>query len=459
MEARFGRRRFLRTAAVGAAGCLIAPRARSEEAAGTGGRVNVALVGVGGRGSWFVDCMPGLANVVALCDVSDKKATRAYERFPDLPRYHDYRVMLDEMGERIEAVVVAVPDHNHAPASLAAMQRGRHVLCEKPLARTVREARRMRDMAKAAGVATQMGNQGTASGAYRRGVELIQAGAIGDVTEVYVWKDGGGPGWREVPTGEADVPYYLKWDLWLGPRPWRPFHPRWMAWHGWRDFGTCELGNWASHSANLAFRALKIDTLWYADPATAPRITVQARVESVNRLSFPRWEVIEFRVPSRGELPPLTLTWVNGSNAPGWRARIEEMLGRRLDWGDAGERKWHDHAGTLIVGTEGRMVANGHNTTIQLLPAERFEDLQVQKPETLPSSRGHEREWLEACRGGPPGWSHFDYAGPLAEFLMLGNVASQFEGPIEFDPLACRVLNNTRADDALSPHDQEDWHL
>ena len=458
-RARTSRRTFLGgLAAAGAAGFVILGDSRSARGAPANEKLNVALIGLGGRGLWFVRTMPKLSNVVALCDVSDKKATVAHREMPDLPRYYDFRRMLDK-EKAIEAVVVATPDLSHAVATACAMRAGKHVYCEKPLTRTVWEARRLREIAAQEKVATEMGNQGTASGGFRRGVEVIRDGVIGEVRDVVVWNNGGGRGWTDTPTETAKVPDYLKWDLWLGPAAFRPFHPKWMNFHSWRYAGTGQLGNWASHSANMAFMALAIDTLWYADPATQPRITVEAKAEAVNRVGFPRWEIIRFQVPARGNLPPVTLTWYNGSRAPGGREAIEKAFGERLHWGDAGEPLWRDHAGALILGSKGRIHTIAHNTTFRLLPEKAFEGVTRDRPERLPRSRGHENDWLDAARGGPAPWSNFNYAGPLNEFLMLGNVATQVEGPITYDPLAMRITNNAEADALLTPVYREGWAL
>jgi len=454
------RRSFL-GAAAGGAGTVLLRDARSAWSFQANGRVRVALVGLGGRGSWFVETMPKLAEVVALCDVNQVKAEEAYKRMPGLPRFRDFRKMLDEKGSAFDAVVVATPDHVHAPISVAAMRCGKHVYVEKPLAHDPYEARRMRQVATETKVATQMGNQGTASPAFRRALELLQGGAIGDLREVHAWHNGGGPGRREPPKGEHPVPDYLDWDLWLGPAVARPFHREWMTWHLWRDFATGNLGNWASHTCNLAFRALDLVRLWQAEPKDGPRplLRVSAAVSEINPLSHPRWETVAWDAPARGSRPPIRLTWHNGSGAPGMRDRLEALLGDRLDWGDQKEKKWQDFAGLLFVGSKGRLHATGHNATFRLLPEADFQGVQRARPETLESSRGHEHEWLDACRGGMPAWSNFDYAGPFEEFLLLGNVATRFEGPIDYDPLDGKIVNNTEADRALKREYRTGWAL
>jgi hypothetical protein len=421
-------------------------------------RIGVALIGAGGRGKELVGTFAQQEKLVALCDVNESKAAAVYKEYPDVPKYHDFRELLERLGPQIDAVVVATPDHTHAVASVAAMKAGKHVYCEKPLTRAVHEARVMREVAARQGVATQMGNQGSASGQFRRGVELIREGVLGEIREVFVYKDSGGPDHPAPPQGTQAVPEYLKWDLWLGPAAWREFHPQWLGWVSWRDFGTGQLGLWGSHSHYLAFTALDLGALWSLPAEAAPRLRVQAEVASRNRLSFPRWEVIHFRAPARGALPPVEITWVNG-NAPAWRERIEERLGRHLDWGDYGERKWRDHAGALIVGSKGIMDITGHNATFALAPAADFAGLETAEPRTLGRSQGHERDWLLACRGGKPTLSAFEHAGPYMEMLALGNVATQVEGELEYDPLAGRVTNRAEAEVLLRPPYREGWRL
>ncbi len=459
MVRRISRRRFLRHTALGGAGVVILTGSASAKTYKANEKLGVAIVGCAGRGQWFVATLPKLENVVAMCDVNERKAAGSYNRLPDVPKFRDFRKMLDKMDKQIAAVVVATPDNTHAVISVTAMTHGKAVFCEKPLSHDVWESRVMRKTAKEHKVATQMGNQGTATGGFRRAMELIRQGAIGDVRQVYVYKDGGGPGNRPLPKDRMPIPETLDWDLWLGPAAHRPYHKRWMMWHGWRDFGTGSLGNWASHSANLAFKALKIDSLWYADAKTSPRIRIEAKVSEVCTHSLPKWEIITYGIPARGDLPPVTLVWGNGSRAPNFRDTVEKVLGRGLDWGDKGQKKWTDHAGAVIVGSKGKVDTNGHNTKFSLVPAEKFKDVQTQHPEKLPRSRGHEREFFDAVKGGKAAWSSFAYAACLNEFLQLGNVATLFKGPLEFDPLACKITNNDEANKALRRDYRKGWSL
>lgn len=476
------RRQFLRRTVRIGAGCLILKPARSAWSAQANEKLDVALIGVGGRGDWFVETVPKLENVVALCDVNEQKLTGAFKRWDEMaqrftnsrndwerraaeayrhtlerkPRtFRDFRKMFDAMGQAIDAVVIATPDHTHAAAAAAAMRAGKHVFCEKPLTRTLHESRALRELARQQKVATAMGNQGTYSGPFRRALELIRNGTIGQIKEVHVWNSGGGADRKEPPKGEPPVPGYLDWDLWLGPAPSRPYHPEWLNRHLWREFGTCQLGNWGSHSANLGFMALKVHELWLNQAASpAPLLRVKARTSGLNRLSFPRWERIEWQVPARADFPPITINWYNG-DAPG----IKEVRARLSSDPEDQKRSEWVFAGTLLVGTKGSIHTTGHNMWFRLLPEDQFEGVQTNRPQTIETSRDPEQDWFAACRGGKPAWSNFEYADALNEFLMLGNVATQSETALEFDPVGMKIVNNPAADQRLRSDYRQGWGL
>jgi len=248
MKRKLSRRCFLSKFAAGTAGLLILRDSQSVRGVPANEKINVALIGVGGRGTWFVNTIPRMENVVAVCDVDEQKIAEPYKRWAELAArfatsphqwersaaptfrrladeklraFADFREMLDKMDEQIDAVVVCTPDHTHAVASAAAIRVGKHLFCEKPLARTVHESRALRELAKKYEVATSMGNQGTASGQFRRALELIRDGTIGQIEQVHVWNTGGGADRKERP-GQEPVPDYLNWDLWLGPAASRP---------------------------------------------------------------------------------------------------------------------------------------------------------------------------------------------------------------------------------------------
>jgi predicted dehydrogenase len=461
MNHRIPRRRFLQQMAVAGAGFTLLKSPASVRSAQANNKLNIALVGIGGRGAWFTGHIPALGeNLVALCDVDDTKNPEAQQRHPKAKRFRDFRRMLDDMGDRIDAVIVATPDHTHAVASAAAMRAGKHVFCEKPLTRTVHESRALRELARKHKVATSMGNQGTAAGPFRRGLELIRDGALGQIKEVHVWNSGGGADRQETPRDGGPAPDFLDWDLWLGPAAIRPYNRQWMQRQLWREFGTGQLGNWGTHSANLAFMALNVQDLWLSPPASASQrlIRIEAKHSGVNRLSCPKWELVKWTIPSRGDLPPITFTWHNGAGA-GSRELLENHCQEELDWGDKKEKRWVDHGGAVIVGTEGSIRATEHNASIRLVPKDRFEEIQVRRPERVEVSHGHEQDWLRACRGGAPAWANFDYASALNEFLMLGNIATQFETALEFDPVAMKIVNDPSADALVRAESRDGWGL
>ncbi len=484
------RRAFVGYVATASAAWTVLPSRRIVAGTAANEQLGVALVGVGGRGQWFVNTIPPMENVVAICDVDKRKIVAAlarwktmatklasssrswerrtaesYQRLVDrgVKTFADYRVMLDKMDKQIDAVIIAIPDHTHAVVTAAAMHAGKHVYCEKPLTRTVAESRAIRALQFKCNVATSMGNQGTAARPFRRALELIRQGVIGQIKEVHIWNTAGGADRKQPPRGTMPVPDYLDWNLWQGPIKPRPFHPAWLNRKPWRQYGTGQLGNWASHTANLAFMALEVATLWpRAGAATRQKsnrtIRVEARSSGINRLSFPRWELVTWDIPPRGVLPEIRFTWHNGPN-PESQAKLAALMGKHATQHGRTGSAALDFAGALIVGTKGTIHATGHNATFRLLPEDRFRDVATDRPQTVEPSRGHERDWFIACRGGKPAWANFEYASALNEFLMLGNVATQLEGPLVFDPAACRIVNHDVADRLLHPDYRKGWTL
>jgi predicted dehydrogenase len=422
-------------------------------------KLNLALVGCGGRGSWFAGLIPRMnQNMVALCDVNQQRAAVAFRDFPGTPKYTDFRQMLDERADELDGVIVATPDNTHAVITMAAIEAGKAVYCEKPLTHDVLEARAVRLAAAEKGVVTQMGNQGTASRELRVGVDAIRAGLLGTIQEVHAYVSGGS-GERPVPADSEPVPDYLDWDLWLGPAAERPFHTQWLQWHQWRDFATGNLGNWASHSANLAFMALRIHELWHQPPGDpAPRIRLTPEVSDQTQQGFPRWARLTYDIPPRGELPRVPFTvHVGGPSTQEVFQRVHQA-GVSDQPSAAGTERFTSHAGCFIVGTAGQLYAIAHNTRITLLPREKYGDLS-DVPRELPDSRGHEHEWMDAIRGGPPALSHFDYSGPLTEFLMLGNVATLLNRPLEYDPVAGVCVGDPQATKLLLRDYRPGWSL
>jgi hypothetical protein len=464
MNRQLTRRTFLRQAAAGGTGLWILSHSRSVFSYAANEKLNVAIIGCGGRGKWFTEKIPTLANMVAMCDVNQSKAQAAYKEHPDVPKFLDFREMLDKMDREIDAVTVATPDHAHAQASVTAMRRGKHVLCEKGLTRTIHEAQLMRKVAVEKKLATQMGNPGSSCSGARRGMELIQDGTIGDVREVYGWGAFPGPNYRKLPIGEQKVPAYLNWDLWLGYAPMRPFHAQWLNWDAWREFGAGVIGMWASHASYIAWNGLNMLALWEPGPGEKVRIRVEAQVPEINKLSYPAWAVVHFKVPARGTQPPLDWYWISGAlNAPGWIEKIEAAVNKKIGWR---EQKWNEpvpHAGSVLLGSKGNLHAVGANGGFEFTHPEKFKGVNMGNPQRYSVVRegyfGHEADWLRAARDGKYTVSDFRNAGPYTEFLLLANVATQTEGAIEYDPIEGKITNNEQANALLTCERRKGWEL
>jgi len=365
-------------------------------------KLNIAGIGVGGQGAADLNGVDS-QNIVALCDVDWGHAAGTFRRYPKAKKYRDFRKMLDEEEKNIDAVTVATPDHIHAVASMAAIKRGKHVYCEKPLTHSVYEARMLAQAAREHKVATQMGNQGQASEETRLMCEYIWDGAIGPVREVHVWTDRPLRGLNSVywpqgvdrPKETPPMPETLDWDLWLGPAPDRPYHPAYVPfrWRGWWDFGTGALGDIGCHSLDPVFRALKL----------GPPTSVEATCTLVNKETYPVASIVHYQFPARADMPPVKVIWYDGGMRPPRPDELEDGL--QIGTG-----------GMLFVGDKGKMLGD------RLIPESRRMEY-GKPPQMIPRSPGHHVEWIEACKGGKPAGSNFDHAGPLAEAVLLGNVA------------------------------------
>ena len=449
MKTRTTRRHFLRHSTLTGAALLLLPRSKLAFAAEANSKLNVAAIGIGGQGAGNINNISGLGvNIVALCDVDQKYAAETFKKFPQAKTFTDFRRMLDQMDKQIDAVVVSTPDHTHAIAAVAAMNRGKHVYCEKPLARTVHEARVMRETALRTKVVTQMGNQGSAEKKLRRAVELAWGGVIGEVREAHVWFDGGnGP--QKRPADNPPAPETLSWDLWLGPAPERPYNSCYLPgkWRGWRAFGSGIVGDFGCHTGNIMFRALKLDQLWHHAAERKPDkliIRVEAKPSEVDEEGYPNSSRAVLSFPARGELPPVKVT-IYAKERPSEELMLGFPQGR---WGD------------LLVGAKGSIYSeNPWNTGYVLLPEKKFEYFEGGPPETLPRSRGHHREWVDACKGEGKTFSGFEIGGPLTEVMQLANLATLSEGSLDYDIVSGRILNSERANQLIHRPYRQGWTL
>ena len=447
MTQRSSRRQFLKNAGTGAvgAGFWIAGRQTGfGQEKSPNAKLNVACIGVGGRGAGDVDGVKG-ENIVALCDVDKKSLEKQAANFPNAKKYTDFRKMLEEMTKDVDAVTVATPDHCHAPASVMAMKLGKHCYCEKPLTHDVYEARVMAETAAKYKVATQMGNQGTANSTMREAVEIIQSGAIGEVKEVHLWTNRPiwpqSPGIKARPKDTPPVPETLDWDLWLGPAPERPYHGAYhpFKWRGWWDFGTGALGDMACHTVNLPYFALKLG---------APS-SVEAESEEINPETCPGWAKVAYEFPARGDMPACKATWYEGKrNGELVLPPAELFQGEKISG-----------SGSLLIGSKGTMYSpDDYGSNCKWLPKDKFTDLKKPAP-TLPRSPGHHKEWIEACKGGRPAMSNFSHSGPFTEFVLLGNVAMRVGKKFEWDAVNLKAKNCPEADQYLKREYRKGWSL
>jgi predicted dehydrogenase len=440
------RREFVEAAAVAAAFTFVPRRVLGGAGVDSANnKLNIAGIGVGGRGASDIDGVSS-QNIVALCDVDLRSASGTIKKFPNAKVYRDFREMLEKEQKNIDAVVIGAPDHIHAPASIMAMKLGKHVYCEKPMAHTVYEARRMTQVAKETGVVTQMGNQGHAGDGLRQYWEYIHDGAIGTVKEVHVWTDRAGtpdrawwPQGVDRPKGSAPVPEGLDWDLWLGPAPWRPYAKFADSqggdaaycpsnWRGWWDFGCGAIGDMAVHNADPAFFALDLG---------APT-AVEAETSSVNSETLPVWNIIKFDFPAKGDRPAIRMTWYDGAKLPPRPADLDEGL------------KLGDN-GILFVGDKGSLLGGSHAGTPRIIPEAKRKEY-GRPPKTLPRSPGHYEEWIQACKDGKPedAKSGFWYAGPFVEALLVGNLAVRLQKRVKWDGEKMRSPDCPEADNYIT---------
>jgi len=436
------RRSFMRTTAAAAAATpfLLVPR---HVLGGAGykspnEKLNIAGIGIGGMGKHDLAQLSG-ENIVALCDVDEAYAGETFAKYPGAKKHRDFRKMLEEQKD-IDAVVVATPDHLHAIISMTAMQLGKHVYCEKPLTHSVHEARALMNYAREAKVATQMGNHGHSGEAIRLVCEWIADGAIGPVHEVHSWTTlprGLWPQGIERPADTPPVPDTLDWDLWLGPAPERPYHPAYVPfkWRGWWDFGTGALGDQACHTLDVPFWALNLGAPTRIETCSTP----------MNTETFPLGSIVRFEFPARGDMPAVKLSWYDGGLLP---PRPEELAPGRM--------MGNEYGGVIFIGEKGKLLCGTFGEGPRLLPESRMQEYK-RPPESIPRVKSHHQNWVDACKGGAPAGSNFDYAAPLTEVAMLGNIALRTGKVLEWDAATMTFTNEPDASQYVDPPARSGW--
>ena len=460
------RRQFLRAASLAATAFTVVPR-RVLGGAGVvapSERLTLAGIGVGGQGTQNLATFQMLpqVQVVAVCDVnressgylswnwSEGREAQVCGREParrmiegayakqqpsgawrGCRAYADYRELLEK--EDVDAVMVATPDHTHAVITMAALKRGKHVYCEKPLTWSVAEARSVAEAARQAGVATQCGNQGQATESARVTQEILADGVIGPVREVHVWYGArfwSWPTWEGRPPETPPVPEGLDWDLWLGPARHRPYHPAYhpWTWRNWRDFGTGLLGDLGLHKLSTVFKALKL----------GHPVSVEGSATKLSSETFPLGELVRFEFPARGAMPPVTLCWYDGGLKPPRPPELEE------------DEPIRD---VIYVGDRGKLMGE------RLIPESRMDTYRL-PAKTLPRSPGQLEEWVAACRGGPPAGSNFiDHSGLVTEVCLLGNIAVRSDKKLQWDGAKMEFTNDRAANQLLRREYRPDWTL
>ena len=495
--------------ALPAAGFGSSPSLKSVGYKSPNEKLNMAAIGCGGQGASNISAAAPTENIVALCDVDDRRAATTFKRFENAPKFRDFRQMLDKEGKNIDAVIVATPDHMHATAAMWCMERGKHVYVQKPLVRTVWEARQLRQAAAKYKVATQMGNQGYSNEGTRQCAEIVWNGDIGSVTEVHAWSDR--PMWPQGLTAipkEDPVPSTLDWDLWLGIAAKRPFTADGKTepdrnggffyqpfnWRGFYDFGCGALGDMACHILGASNLALHL--------SNRKLLSIECiKKEGASPFMFPKGSVIRFDFAAYGNMPALKVFWYDGLKEtpkitgvpdgewlgdPPSLARPQGTGGRGSGGGAAAMRpagnefrspgrvfNWEEFQalkaattplrlpmpdGSLFIGDKGMLTTGTYGDVTRLIPVEKMKDYRMPPP-LLTRSPGHMRDFIRACKGGDPACSNFNVAAPFVEWMLLGVIALRHEGKLEYDPEKMRITNNVEANKLLKPNFRKGWEF
>ncbi|HXE52081.1 MAG TPA: Gfo/Idh/MocA family oxidoreductase [Tepidisphaeraceae bacterium] len=455
-ESTLSRRQFIGAAAASVAAFTIVPRqcvARSGQIPPSE-KIRMAAIGVGGQGGSDLKQFRKTNEVelVALCDVDQKRAAPTYELFPDAKRFTDYRQMLDAVEKDIDAVLVATPDHFHAVAAMAAIKRGKHTYCEKPLAHSVYEVRQLMKAAAENKVITQLGNQGHSFDSMRTFREWIVDGAIGNVHTVHVACNAPNSAMGKLAEARISepVPDTLDWNQWIGPATFRPYNHAYCpaSWRSWSPFGTGTLGDWTCHVVDPVF--------WTLDLGAPDSVIAQAKDYDpvADADTFPRGEVVKYQFAAKGGRGPVTLYWHSGDEAIPHPEGIDPAL--KLP-----------QVGGLVLGDKGAIMYGSHGAGgVRIVPAEKahaYQQKLASEPlkKTFPRVKGgHYQNFLDSIRANTPAGSDFSYGGPLTEIALLGNIAIHHLGQeLQWDGPAMRFKSSPSATEKLTPRFREGWTL
>lgn len=445
MSQKTTRRTFLKQMGVAAG---VAPYILSSKVWGqnVNDKLRIAFVATGGIAGAHINEMVRLGvDCPCYCDVDTDRQGDAKKNWPGAKAYTDYRIMLEKHADEIDGVMIGTPDHHHYPATMVAMQLGLNCYTQKPLTHTPWESRRLVKMAaKDPKLATQMGNQGHASDAWRLLYNFIRAGGIGTVLEVHTWTDRATGWWPQAMNraeGRDSVPDSLDWDLWLGPAPRRPFkagayHP--FVWRGWKDFGTGALGDMGCHMMD--------GTVWTMDP-DFPTLVEPIMVKDMTAEAFPAQAIVRWTFPKKHGMPGFQQYWYESGLKPPKPERVE------------GE--WNlPSNGSVWIGTEAVLLYESSGGPISTWPKERLESF-GEVPELLKKcpNQDHYAEWLNAIRGTDTTKGCFQYSGKLAEIVLLGSVAMQAGVPIEYDGEDMEIKDNPKAQALLTKEYRRGWRF
>ena len=442
------RRQFAKASTLAVMGFQVVP----SRVFGANSRLAVAAIGAGGKGRADISGVAKAgADIVALCDVDDSRASNMFEKYSRAERFKDYRVMLEKMGKSIDACTISTPDHTHAVATSLAMRMGKHCYTQKPLTHDVYEARYLTKLAKDTGVITQMGNQAHAGEPIRRAVELVRAGVIGNVTEAHIWTNR--PIWPQgmkKRSAKINVPKELDWDRWLGPAQFREYGKGYVpfAWRGWWDFGTGALGDMACHIMDMAW--------WSLELGLPTSVVAQQGGNTVE--SAPNWAIIDYEFGSRGSRPPVRLVWYDGKkdgvqNGPSLETSGGVDMAKKV--------KGRGTFGSLLVGDKGRMFFNRFNEwMITGRDEDEVRQIEAETPKTIPRTKDNYTEWVDAATGkGHSPLSRFEISGPFTEMVLLGNIAIRSGEKVLWDAKKMRSINSDRANSYIRGVYRKGWRL